>query len=104
MSDSVDFKQIEYHQMTIYKTMSVGTEWIEEQGLTVDRFKEILSHQSSAGCGWNAPEPYGEEPTDEESDMFMEIVWGADLMDSEEDLWTDRKGGYDIDYELIEDE
>ena len=102
MSDTVDFKQIEYHQMTIYKTMSVGSEWIEEQGLTVDRFKEILSHQSSAG--WNAPEPYGDEPTDEESDMFMEIVWGADCMDSEEDLWTDRKGGYDIDYELIEEE
>ena len=87
--------------MTIYKDMAVGTEWIEEQGLTVDRFKEILSHQSS---GFNAPEPYGEEPTDEEHDMFMEVVWGADCMDSEEDLWTDRKGGYEIDYELIEEE
>ena len=101
MSDTVEFKQNEYHQMTIYKTMSVGNEWIEEQGLTVDRFKEILSHQSS---GFNAPEPYGEEPTDEEHDMFMEVVWGADCMDSEEDLWTDRKGGYEIDYELIEEE
>jgi len=101
MSDTVNFKQIEYQQMTIYKDMAVGTEWIEEQGLTVDRFKEILSHQSS---GFNAPEPYGEEPTDEEHDMFMEVVWGADCMDSEEDLWTDRKGGYEIDYELIEEE
>ena len=101
MSDTVNFKQIEYHQMTIYKDMAVDNSWIEEQGLTVDRFKEILSHQ---GSGFNSPEPYGEEPTDEEMDMFMEVVWGADLIDSEEDLWTDRKGGYDIDYELIEDE
>ena len=101
MSDTVDFKQIEYHQMTIYKTMSVDNSWIEEQGLTVNRFKEILSHQ---GGGFNAPEPYGDEPTDEESDMFMEVVWGADCVDSEEDLWTDRKGGYEIDYELIEEE
>ena len=104
MSDTVDFKQIvpQYHQMTIYKTMSVDNSWIEEQGLTVDRFKEILSHQSSAG--WNAPEPYGVEPTDEESDMFMEVVWGADCVYSEEVLWTDRKGGYEIDYELIEED
>ena len=100
MSDSVEFKQNEYHQMTIYKDMSVGTEWIEEQGLTVDRFKEILSHQDD---GFDAS-PYGDEPTDEEMDMFMEVVWGADCIDSEEDLWTDRKGGYDIDYELIEEE
>ena len=100
MSDTVDFKQTEYHQMTIYKTMSVDNSWIEEQGLTVDRFKEILSHQG----GLNTPEPYGDEPTDEESDMFMEVVWGADCVDSEEDLWTDRKGGYEIDYELIEEE
>ena len=98
MSDTVDFKQTEYHQMTIYKTMSVDNSWIEEQGLTVDRFKEILSHQ---GGGFGAPEPYGEEPTDEEHDMFMEVVWSAETLDSEEDLWTDRKGGYDIDYELI---
>lgn len=101
MSDIVNFKQIEYHQMTIYKDMAVGTEWIEEQGLTVDRFKEILSHQSD---GFGSPESYGEEPTDEEHDMFMEVVWGADLVDSEEDLWTDRKGGYEIDYQLIEEE
>jgi len=104
MSDTVDFKQIvpQYHQRILHKTMSVDNSWIEEQGLTVDRFKEILSHQSSAG--WNAPEPYGVEPTDEESDMFMEVVWGADCVYSEEVLWTDRKGGYEIDYELIEED
>ena len=100
MSDTVNFKQNEYHQMTIYKTMSVDSSWIEEQGLTVDRFKEIMSHQSD---GFGASESYGDEPTDEEHDMFMEVVWGADCVDSEEDLWTDRKGGYDIDYELIEE-
>jgi len=37
MSDCVDFKRIEYHQMTIYKTMAVGNEWIQKKicGLTV---------------------------------------------------------------------
>ena len=101
MSDTVEFKQNEYHQMTIYKTMSVGNEWIEEQGLTVDRFKEIMSHQSD---WFGASESYGDAPTDEEHDMFMEVVWGAECLDSEQDLWTDRKGGYEIDYVLIEDE
>jgi len=99
----VTFEQIEYHQMTITKTMSVGSEWIEEQGMTVERFKEIMSHQDQAGWGRDV-EPMGEEPTDEETDMFHEIIWGADCIDSEEDLWTDRKGGYEIDYRLIEEE
>ena len=99
----VTFEQIEYQQMTITKTMSTVAESIEKNGLTVDRFKEIMSHQDQAGWGRDV-EPMGEEPTDEEHDMFMEVVWGADCMDSEEDLWTDRKGGYEIDYQLIEEE
>jgi hypothetical protein len=99
----ITFEQVEYHQMTITKTMSTDAKSIEENGLTVERFKEIMSHQDQAGWGRDV-EPMGEEPTDEETDMFHEIIWGADCIDSEEDLWTDRKGGYDIDYELIEDE
>lgn len=89
MSD-VRFTQTEYHQMNIIKDMSVSEEHIIEQGLTVERFKEIMN---------------GEDHTDEESDMYHEIIFGyAECLDSEEDLWTDRKGGYDIDYELIEEE
>jgi hypothetical protein len=100
----ITFEQVEYHQMTITKTMSTDAKSIEENGLTVERFKEIMSHQDQAGWGYNV-EPMGEEPTDEEIDMFFEIVHGwSDCIDSEEDLWTDRKGGYDIDYRLIEEE
>ena len=87
---TVRFKQIEYHQMTITKDMAVDEENIIEQGLTVERFKEIMN---------------AEDHTDEESDIYNEILMGwAECYDSEEDLWTDRKGGYDIDYELEEDE
>lgn len=102
MSDSVEFKQIEYHQMTITKTMSVGEDWIVENNMTPERFKEVLSWQESHG--WNGQDPIGDEPTDEEYDTFNEIIWSADCIDSEEDLWTDRKGGYEIDFELIDED
>ena len=76
--------------MTITKDMSVSEEDIIEQGLTVERFKEIMN---------------GEDHTDEESDMYNEILMGwAECLDSNEDLWTDRKGGYDIDFELVDDD
>jgi len=72
----VTFKQIEYHSMTITKTMSTDAKSIEENGLTVERFKEIMSHQEQAGWGYTV-DPMGEEPTDEETDMFFEIVNGC---------------------------
>ncbi len=76
--------------MTITKDMCVTEENIIEQGLTVERFKEIMN---------------AEDHTDEESDMYNEIIMGwAECHDSTEDLWTDRKGGYEIDYELVDDE
>jgi len=96
----VEFKKIEYHQVNLTKTMSVGVDWIEENGLTAERFEEILSWQDDS---WNA-NPKGEEPTDEEKEKFDEIVWQAETMDSEEDWWTDRKGGYDINFQPIDNE
>ena len=86
----VKFKQIEYHQVHLYKDMAVDEEDIVREGLTVERFKEIMK---------------GEDHTDEESDIYHEILFGwAEVQDSEEDWFSDRKGGYDIDYEIIEED
>lgn len=97
----VTFKQVEYHQVHLHKTMSISEEDIVENGMTVERFREVLSHQNT---GFNV-EAIGEEPTEDEIDAFYDLVssW-AECIDSEEDWFTDRKGGYDIDYSLIEEE
>lgn len=62
---------------------------------SVERFEEIISHNSS---GWNV-ERIGEEPTDEESDFFYDFFADYDC-EIEDDLWTDRKGGYEVSYEI----
>ena len=98
----MQFSKTEWHQVASEFKYDVDDEFIIQDFGSVQRFKEILSHQEQQFG--SKIEPIGEEPTDEEMDMFMEVVWGADCCDSEEDLWTDRKGGYDIDYELIEED
>lgn len=98
----VKFNQVEYHQVHLHKTMCISEEDIlENSSMTVERFKEVLSHQNT---GFSA-DPIGEEPTDEECDEFYDLVssW-AECHDTEEDWFTDRKGGYEIDYSLIEEE
>jgi hypothetical protein len=44
-------------------------------------------------------DPQGEEPTDEEYDMFWEFVNESDY-DREDDWWMDRKGGYEVTVKL----
>ena len=99
MSEQINFKQIEYHQVHVHKEMAVDNDFVEEQGLTVQRFKEVLSWQDES----YSAEHIGDEPSDEEIDIFNEIIWNADCVDSEEDWFSDRKGGYDISYQLIEE-
>ena len=73
---------------------------IEEFG-SVQRFKEILSHQEQE---WGSNiEPIGEVPTDEETDKFWQFVSECDY-DREDDWWTDRKGGYEITFSYEQDE
>jgi hypothetical protein len=50
---------------------------------------------------WNEPE--GDEPTDEETDNFHEFLCNYDY-DRDDDWFTDRKGGYDVGYEVVDDE
>jgi len=72
----------EYHQMTSTFTYDVPEEEIIETFGSVESFMEHY---------------------EEESDEFNEFMWEFDY-DREDDLWTDRKGGYDVDWEIKDDE
>ena len=85
----------EEHKLTRSFTYDIPDEAIEEAFGSIQRFKEIISHNTS---GWDV-EPEGEEPSDEESDLFYDFFADYDY-DLEDDIWTDRKGGYETSYEL----
>lgn len=85
----------EEHKLTRSFTYNIPDEAIEKAFGSVERFKEIISHNSD---GWDN-NPEGEEPTDEEADLFYDFFADYDY-DLEDDIWTDRKGGYETSYEL----
>ena len=85
----------EEHRLTRSFTYDIPDEAIKETFGSVERFKEIVSHNSS---GWDV-ETEGEEPTDAESDLFYDFFADYDF-ELEDDIWTDRKGGYEVSYEL----
>jgi hypothetical protein len=87
----------EEHKVTRSFTYDIPDEDIERVFGSVGRFNEIVSHNTD---GWNV-EVIGEEPTDEESDLFYDFFADYDY-DSEDDWWQDRKGGYETSYELGE--
>ncbi len=95
----MQFKKIEYHQVHSHFTYDFPDEEIIETFGSLERFKEIASHMNSDD--WNEPE--GDEPTDEESDNFHELFASYDY-DRDDDWFSDRKGGYDVSYEAIDDE
>lgn len=71
----------EYHQMTSTMTYDLNEDDIIDAFGSIDAFLEHFN---------------------EESDKFQEFIQEHDY-DREDDLWTDRKGGYEVDWE-IEDE
>lgn len=87
----------EEHKVTRTFTYEIPDEDIINTFGSLDRFKEIVSHNTD---GWNV-ETVGEEPTDEEADLFYDFFAEYDY-DCEDDWWQDRKGGYDTSYELGE--
>ena len=94
------FIKKEHHQVTSIFTYYIPDDEIIETFGSVERFKEILSHFN--GSDW-ANQVIGEEPTDEENDLFLEFYENYGY-DREDDWWTDRKGGYDVTYEVEDDE
>jgi hypothetical protein len=85
----------EEHKVTRIFTYTIPDEDIINTFGSLDRFKEIVSHNTE---GWEV-EVIGEGPTDEEADLFYDFFADYDY-DSEDDWWQDLKGGYETSYEL----
>jgi hypothetical protein len=88
----------EEHKVTRIFTYTIPDEDIINTFGSLGRFKEIVSHNTE---GWDV-EVIGEEPTDEEADLFYDFFADYDY-DSEDDWWQDLKGGYETSYELGEE-
>jgi len=95
------FTKTEWHQVTSEFTYDIPDDDIIEQFGSVERFKEVLSHQDLAWRG-NITEARGEEPTEEEQDALWEMTINYDY-DRDDDWWTDRKGGYEITFDFEEE-
>lgn len=90
----------EHHQVTSIFTYDIPEEDIVTTFDSVERFNEIVSHMNEGD--WADP-PVGEPPTDEEYDLFLEFLEDYNY-DRYDDWWTDRKGGYDVTFELNNDD
>jgi hypothetical protein len=86
-------KKTEWHSVASEFTYDIDDEAIIEEFGSVQRFKEIISHQEQETWGGLSPE--GEAPTDEETDKFWDFLSEHDY-ERYDDWWTDRKGGYDV--------
>ena len=93
---SVSFTETEWHRMAYHKYYTISEEDVEGHFDTIERFFEVLTHQEPEMFG--PFDPQGELPTDEENDAFFEVIMSVGHMDSEDDIFTMRKGGFDITY------
>lgn len=89
----MQFTVTEWHQVASHKTYDWDDDMIAEEFGSVERLREIISHQEQQMFG--GMEPEGEEPTEDESDNFWALTHETDY-DRDDDWWTDRKGGYEI--------
>ena len=87
------FSKTEWHQVAARFEYDVDDEDIIELFGSVERFKEVISHQEQEV--WGGLDPEGEEPTEEETEALWEMTYNYDY-ERDDDWWTDRKGGYDI--------
>ena len=71
-------QKIEYHQVNSYFTYEIDDEDIIAEFGSIEKFEEAYA---------------------EESDEFWEFVQNFDY-DREDDWWTDRKGGYDVEWSI----
>ena len=75
-------KKYEYHQLTSTLTYEIDDKDIIEEFGSLETFEDECA---------------------KESDKFWEFVCDYDY-DREDDLWTDRKGGYDVEWEIESEE
>jgi hypothetical protein len=87
------FSRTEWHQVASEFQCDLPDEEVIKQFGSVQRLKEIISHQEQQ---WGSDiEPMGEPPTEEENVLLDSILQDCERYD---DWWTDRKGGYEVTY------
>ncbi len=85
----IRFIENEWHQTKIANQKEVETEMLTEIGVTEEEFMCFLEDEF-------------EELSDDKQDAINNLIMDLDTLDSYEDMWTMRKGGFDTTYELGE--
>jgi hypothetical protein len=85
----IRFIENEWHQTKLANQKEVETEMLTEIGVTEEEFMSFLEGEI-------------EELSDDKQNAINELIMDLDTLDSYEDMWTMRKGGYDTTYELGE--
>jgi hypothetical protein len=94
------FVKKEYHQVTSIFTYELNDDELIEKFGSLERFKEVASHMNSSEF---ADDTRGPNPTEEEEENFNEFIGESDY-ERYDDWVTDRRGGYDITYEVQDEE
>jgi len=85
----IRFIENEWHQTKIANQKEVELEMLTEIGVTEEEFMCFLEDEF-------------EELSDDKQDAINNLIMDLDTLDSYEDMWTMRKGGFDTTYELGE--
>jgi len=85
----IRFIENEWHQTKIANQKEVETEMLTEIGVTEEEFMSFLEDEI-------------EELSDDKQDAINNLIMDLDTLDSYEDMWTMRKGGFDTTYEVGE--
>jgi len=85
----IRFIENEWHQTKIANQKEVEAEMLTEIGVTEEEFMCFLEDEF-------------EELSDDKQDAINDLINELDTLDSYEDMWTMRKGGFDTTYELGE--
>jgi|TARA_R110001592_G_scaffold254057_1_gene517369 hypothetical protein len=85
----IRFIENEWHQTKIANQKEVEAEMLTEIGVTEEEFMCFLEDEF-------------EELSDDKQDAINNLIMDLDTLDSYEDMWTMRKGGFETTYELGE--
>lgn len=89
----IKLQQLEYHQVHLYKTYEITEEDFNEY---IEGTKDDDDHFKGT---W---EEFQELDADEMGEYVSWSDGWIEPSDTDEDWWSDRKGGYDIEYEFLE--
>jgi hypothetical protein len=95
------FKKIEYHTVHSHFTYDIPDEDIIKSWGSVERFRQVVSHKNCTS-DWDN-EPFGEPLTDVEEELWFDFFENHNY-DRDDDWFTERKGGYDESYQIIDDD